>query len=646
MEHNCNLNIPLKSNADIDESIKYLTFILKEAAMESTVKSNKFKIKVNYSSKEIQQLITNKRKLRRQWQLQRSPDLKSRLNKAIKALRTALQNDQNTRLDNYLHDISATEATDYSLWKVTKKMKRPTIMCPPIRKEDGNWARSDNEKCTAFAKHLTKVFQPNTGNLAGNFDNIEDTEHSLVNQRTPLKFKWKNVKKVIHHQLNLKKSPGHDLITSKMLKELPDKAVKLITFIFNAILRHGYFPPIWKISEVIMILKPGKDETVTSSYRPISLLPSLSKLFEKVLLQKLHPVLEEKKLLPDHQFGFREQYSTIEQVHRFVNEIKSALDGKKYCSAVFLDVAQAFDKVWHEGLIYKIKQQLPINFHAILESYLSNRKFRVKYNDSKSDLCKINAGIPQGSVLGPILYLLYTADLPTSKNVITTTFADDTAILVTNKNPQTASRELQNHLVEIDKWLKKWRIKVNENKCVHLTFTLNKRTCPMVSLNGISIPQHRDVKYLGLYLDRRLTWKKHIEMKRKQIKIKFSKLYWMVGRNSKLSLDCKLLLYKSIIMPIWTYGIQLWGTTSASNKDLLQRTQSKILRCITNAPWYIRNSNIHADLGIPTVEKITKMYSMKYRTRLEHHPNTLARNLLKNSGYRRLKRKDPNELMN
>ena len=255
------------------------------------------------------------------------------------------------------------------------------------------------------------------------------------------------------------------------------------------------------------------------------MLPTISKLFEKVILTKLKPVLEERQVIPNHQFGFRSQHGTVEQVHRIVNTIKHTFEEKEYCSSVFLDVAQAFDKVWHEGLIYKIKKLLPNNFHLVLSNYLLQRQYIVKQNEATTGLNDIRSRVPQGSVLGPMLYLLYTADLPINENVIISTFADDTAILMSHKNTHAASRELQNHLYKIEEWLKNWRIKVNESKSTHITFTLNKQTCPPVKLNGVNIPQQTKVKYLGLHLDRRLTWKNHIEAKRNQIKITFSKMY-------------------------------------------------------------------------------------------------------------------------
>ncbi len=128
-----------------------------------------------------------------------------------------------------------------------------------------------------------------------------------------------------------------------MLKELPRKGLVFLTYIFNAVLRLRYIPKLWKKAEVILVFKPGKSPDRPESYRPISLLPILSKLFEKLFLTRLKPVHEERKLIPDEQYGFQEKHSTIEQVHRITAVISEALETKKYCAAAFLDAAQAFD---------------------------------------------------------------------------------------------------------------------------------------------------------------------------------------------------------------------------------------------------------------------------------------------------------------
>lgn len=187
----------------------------------------------------------------------------------------------------------------------------------------------------------------------------------------------------------------------------------------------------------------------------------LSKDFEKLLLKKLRLILQETNLLPKHQFGFREHHSTIEQVHRVVRTINDCIEKKEFCSAAFLDVTQAFDKVWHLGLLYKIKQYLPHCYFNLLRSYLSNRHFLVKYNDVITKIYPIKAGVPQGSVLGPTLYLLFTSDLPSANNSITATFADDTAILTSHSNATVASERLQESLTKIPALVKKME---NQNK--------------------------------------------------------------------------------------------------------------------------------------------------------------------------------------
>jgi hypothetical protein len=215
----------------------------------------------------------------------------------------------------------------------------------------------------------------------------------------------------------------------------------------------------WKVVTIILILKPGKPPHEPTSYRSISLLPILSKVFEKILLERFLHIVQNKQLLPDHQFGSRQEHSTIHQIHRIVHAINAALESKQYCSAAFLDISQAFDSVWHIGLLYKLRHSIPLSYFLILKSYLLNRHFKVKIENAFTDLLPVNAGVPQGSVLGPLLYLLYTSDLPTSPDTTTTTFADDTAVLATNPDPTIASHKLQTGLLAIRHWFTKWRLK-------------------------------------------------------------------------------------------------------------------------------------------------------------------------------------------
>lgn len=636
-------NVSLKSNLELENAVQELTVHIQSAAWEATPPQQPASQNKDFTPGHVKEMIAEKRRLRKRYKATRSPVDKKILNRAIAELKVLLQKIENEQTEEFLSQLSPTQNTDHSLWRATKYLKRPTIHVPPLRNEDNTWARSDEEKANLFARHLVKTFQPWPANNESSSEDMQ-SQNNNTDQATQ-DFLEMSIKKFTEHeiaeqigQMKQKKAPGFDLITAKVLQELPPVGIKLLRNIFNAILRLEYFPMQFKVGKILMFPKPGKPNVEVTSYRPICLLPYLSKVFEKLLLTRIKPIVEDRDLIPNFQFGFRSGCSTTEQVHRVVKHISDDLEGGRYCNAVFLDVRQAFDKVWHEGLITKIQSCLPIKIVNLIRSYLTDRTFFVAQGNEETSLNGIGAGVPQGGVLPPLLYALYSADMPVARGVKIAMYADDTAIMASDSNPRNASKKLQNALNLIEGWLDKWRISVNEAKSVQVTFTLKRDNCPQVKINDKLIPAQDDVKYLGLHLDKRLTWRKHIFAKRCQLGIKLRKMYWLMGRKSKLSMANKVLLYKCMLKPVWTYGIELWGTASNSNVEILQRFQNKTLRQIVNAPWYVPNELIRNDLKIPTVKEEIQIKRRNYAMRLLKHPNELARNLLKGYGSSRLKR--------
>lgn len=638
--NNLNLNISLKTPDEIEEATGNLISTLQEAAKRATPNLDAQSQVINIPL-EIKKLISEKRKARAKWQRTHNPNDKTIYNRLGNTLKQKLRQ---TRDENYSKYITNLNRHDHSIWKPIKSSKKPVTASSPIRIETPNgttWARSNNEKADLFARHLAEVFTPHNDTMDSNNKDNQNTNSTTPEQITDIPpTSPKEIKENISF-LNNKKAPGIDMITARMLKELPRKGVVMLTYIFNAILRLQYWPEVLKTSEIILIPKPGKALTDVTSYRPISLLSVISKLLEKLILQRINPILE---VIPEYQFGFRQNHSTIQQGHRIVHVINDAVEEKKYCSAVFLDVSQAFDKVWHDGLLHKVRNSIPTPYYLLIKSYLSDRYFRTRVNDKTSGYHLTKSGVPQGSVLGPILYLIYTSDLPTSDHTTIGTFADDTVILATHEDPEMASANLQDHLFQLEDWLKRWRVQINQSKSQHVTFTLRKAQCPPVLINEIEIPQTTNAKYLGLYLDSRLNWKAHITKKRKQIDLKMRDLYWLLGRNSQLCLENKILIYKTVIIPIWTYGIELWGCASKSNISVIQRAQSKILRAMVDAPWYVSNHMLHQDLRIPTVQEVIKERSQKHHQKIKTHTNSCLKPLTQENNCRRLKRKWPEDL--
>lgn len=632
------LRIPLKSPEDIDDATAHFTSIIQCASWKSTPDTDNYDKRAIPTISTVKNMVREKRRLRRVWHMSRRQSDKTALNKAAVNLRRFLRALEDETLQAKLTSLSTSGKGEHSLWKMVKGYNKPQPVSTPIKTGNDSWARSEEEKANAFGIHLGQVF---TATESVNKDwekDVEDFLKSDMQLSLPITpFRPKEVAAHIR-DLDSHKAPGYDLITPIVLKKLPRKGIVFLTMLFNSVLRVGYFPLQWKMSQIVMVPKPGKKPTQITSYRPISLLPVISKLFERMLVDRMRPVIESRNLIPNHQFGFRRNHSTIEQVHRVANEIRQAMEEKQYCSAVFLDVQQAFDKVWHAGLLFKLKENLPHTFYIILKSYLENRMFFVQYGDALSQIHDIHAGVPQGSVMGPILYTLYTSDLPVTDGVLTATYADDTAVLTRDVNPHVASHTLQAQLDKLDLWLSKWKIKISAPKSQHITFTLRKDNCPEVKMNNQTLPHVNTVKYLGVHLDRRLTWRDHISAKRDILNNKYRSMVWIMGTKSRLSVENKLLLYKSVLKPVWTYALELWGSASSSNVEILQRFQNSVLKTIAQSPWFVRAQEVHDYLEVPTIKEEILRQKHNYRQRLACHTNMLAKSLVENKSRGQLSR--------
>lgn len=428
------------------------------------------------------------------------------------------------------------------------------------------------------------------------------------------------------------KAPGMDSITNILLKKLPQSAIKFIKTIFYNCFKQSYFPLTWKIAKITPIPKPGKDHSLTSSYRPISLLSCLGKVFEHLIKNRMQNFIEENNILINQQFGFRAQHSTVHQVHRITNYIKSHRAEGESTGMILLDLERAFDTVWTNSLLLKLlNYKLPIELLKILKSYFSNRKFYIQIMSSKSSMVSIPAGVPQGAVLSPILFNLFINDIPLSEQCEIAIFADDTAIYTANEFGQAITENLQSYVDTLSEYYYKWGLKVNGSKSDAIYFTrcraLRKLPNRKIVVQGDQLEWKNNVKYLGIFLDKRLTFKTHIsEIDRKCDKL-LKILYPLINRKAKLSCQNKILIYKCCILNAILYGIPVWWSTAKCHRNKLQIIQNKFLKIIKKLPRRFSTRRLHLLSDMLYVEEYADNCLNRYVNKLNFVENSIVNTL-------------------
>lgn len=362
-----NLKIRLKTENELDNQVEEFIQLVRQIASTCTQQLKPRPLEGQNYPIEIRKLVAEQRRARRTWQKSRNPADKSAFNRLSNQLNKQIKQLKQQSVEDYLTNLSPHEDKNYSLWRATKRFRRPAVQIPPLKDEQGKWVRDHAEKAELLAQHLSTVFQSEDGRNTSELATQVLPEQN-IKLATPAEIKQEIT------GMKLKKAPGNDEISTALLRELPKKALVMLTYLINASFRLKYVPRCFKLAEIIMMKKPGKPSNDVTSYRPISLLTAISKLFEKLLLKRLLPLLE----IPDFQFGFRAGHSAVDQVHRVIATIEKALEEKKYCAIAYLDITQAFDKVWHKGLASKLSRLLPGNYCQLLNSYLAEKKIQDK----------------------------------------------------------------------------------------------------------------------------------------------------------------------------------------------------------------------------------------------------------------------------
>ena len=556
---------------------------------------------------DITDKIRLRNSIRRQWQRSRSAGDRARLNQITREIRQDVT-DYKNRIWN--EKLSKFKINDKNIWKLVRSFKKQKETIPALR-TDATVALSNSEIAETLSTHFAAVHSQDNDYTTKQLEVIEDVRNYLSQPPTsfPITYAPSELVKSIIHKLPNNKAPGDDGITNLILKNLSTKAIDQTTKIINASLHLCHFPSAWKIAKVIPIKKGGKTPDLADSYRPISLLASLGKLTEKVFLSKFTPYTER---IIDEQFGLRKGHSTTAQLTRVVTDIINNFNKKFVTEALLLDISKAFDKVWHAGLLYKlIKHDIPSSYVRWIHSYLTDRTEFVSANGSHSAKRDIQTGVPQGSVLGPILFLFILNDIPRDPRCSIALFADDTLIYAHSADATMAQLYIRMYWRRLDAFFKHWRIAINADKTESITFTRRSRITRLtrppqcLTIDGRNVPHKSSVKYLGVTLDTKLIFRNHVDHAVQKAGRALGSLFPLLARGSRMTSTNKLLLYKQTIRPILTYAAPAWCGVAKTTLSQMQTIQNKCLRLALSRARHTRLTDLHEEAGVVPIRELT-----------------------------------------
>jgi hypothetical protein len=522
--------------------------------------------------------------------------------------------------DFFNNNMRNTKKVWFETNRVIGRARKPSHIPKKFLTADGRIIEGSKEIADGFNTFFTSV----GSTLAEKFEYSDKFETYITKKDLSFKFHMVNsndIAKVIKSMKN-KGSTGFDGISNKIVKHLSEGLIGPLSYIVNVSLSSGYVPEELKIAKVIPLYKSGKTNDF-SNYRPISLLNIFSKILEKCVYKQVYSFFA-MKILTKTQFGFREGSETLHCVLNFLRNMDT--DSPKHRAAVFVDLKKAFDTVSHKILLRKLELYGfdPISLQWF-RNYLNERKQRVFVHGSTSKSLLIDCGVPQGSILGPLLFLIFINDLPDNTKFLTSLFADDTTFQSSADSIDELETKIQFSLDEAADWFDSNQLTLHPNKTRYILFH-SKGKSLNISLKGVKLTQVSNTseelsfKFLGVHIDESLSWSSHVT----HVKKKLSNIYFALCRyKNYFPAKLKINLYNALFKSYMEYCLPIWG--EAKSVTVIDKIQKRMVRALFYGKGFAHSEPILKKYGIL---KLKDLYHQRviitcYKIRNEATPESL-----------------------